>query len=433
MLRLLYQLLLWLAVLPALIFLGLRARRQGDLPGRWLERLGWVAAPKAPVAVWVHAASLGEVVAAKPLIDALVTRHGAASVWITTMTTTGSQAVRKHWGDAIGHSYIPFDLLRPLRRFLRRVHPQRCVILETEIWPNCYALLARRRIPLLLANARLSPRSAAGYRRVHGAIATVLRQVTIVAAQSETDAERFRALGAPQVVTAGNIKFDLEVPEVQVAQGAQWRQACSDRPVWVAASTHDGEDAAVLAAHRDLLRWYPRALLVLVPRHPQRFENVARALARDGWSFARRSAGSVQGDDPAVDDTQPVLLGDSTGEMFAYLAMADAAFVGGSLVEVGGHNILEPAAVGLPVIFGPHMFHFADARRLLLDAGGAQEVASAQNLAAAVAAYFARPERRAEVGAVAASAVKANRGAVARHLELLDELRAAWPPEAEHG
>lgn len=427
MLRLAYQLLLWIAVLPVLVFLAMRARRQGDAAGRWAERLGWVPQPKAPVAVWLHAASLGEVVAAKPLIDALVGRHGVQGIWITTMTTSGSQAVRRIWGDAIGHSYIPFDLERPLRRFLRRLCPQRCIVLETEIWPNCYNLLARRRIPLLLANARLSPRSAAGYRRVRGAIARVLEQVTIVAAQSEADAERFRALGAPKVVTAGNIKFDLTAPESQVHQGWRWRQACGERPVWVAASTHDGEEAAVLAAHRDLLRWYPEALLVLVPRHPQRFETVARTLGRDGWSCARRSA---HGETVEVHREEPILLGDSTGEMFAYLSMADTAFVGGSLVEIGGHNILEPAAIGLPVLFGPHMFHFVDARRLLLDAGGAQEIASAQDLAVAVAAFFARPARRHEVGQAAATAVAANRGAVARHLELLDELRAAWPPEA---
>jgi 3-deoxy-D-manno-octulosonic-acid transferase len=427
MLRLAYQLLLWMAVPLALVFLALRARRQGDAPGRWAERLGWIPRPKAPVGVWLHAASLGEVVAARPLIDALIGRHGAEGLWITTMTTSGSQAVRRIWGEAVGHSYIPFDLERPLRRFLRRVHPQRCIVLETEIWPNCYALLARKRIPLLLANARLSPRSARGYRRVRGAIAQVLAQVTIVAAQSEADAERFRALGAPKVVTAGNIKFDLAAPETQVAQGWRWRQACGERPVWVAASTHDGEEAAVLAAHRDLLRWYPEALLVLVPRHPQRFETVARGLGRDGWSFARRS---TYGETVGVHGEQPILLGDSTGEMFAYLAMADVAFVGGSLVEIGGHNILEPAAIGLPVLFGPHMFHFVDARRLLLDAGGAQEVASAQDLAVAVAALFARPARRDEVGQAAAAAVAANRGAVARHLELLDELRATWPPEA---
>lgn len=428
MLRLLYQLLLLSVALPALVFLGVRARRQGDAPGRWAERLGWVTRPGTPVAIWVHAASLGEVVAAKPLIDALIERHGARAIWITTMTTSGSQAVRRQWGEEVGHSYIPFDLVRPLRRFLKRVRPQRCIVLETEIWPNAYELLARYRVPLLLANARLSPRSARGYGRVRGAVAAVLRHVTIVAAQSDADAERFRALGAPHVVTAGNIKFDLSPPDAQVTQGWRWRQAGSERPVWVAASTHDGEEAAVLAAHRDLLRWYPQALLVLVPRHPQRFEAVARSLERDGWAFARRSASGDES--PGVRSDQPILLGDSTGEMFAYLAMADAAFVGGSLVEIGGHNILEPAAIGLPVLFGPHMFHFVDARRLLLGAGGAQEIASAQDLAVAVAAYFAQPEQRERVGRAAAEAVAANRGAVARHLELLDELRAACPPEA---
>lgn len=425
MLRLLYALFVRLAAAPAALFLALRGRRQGDAPGRWAERFGWVPRPAAPVTVWLHAASLGEVVAARPLIDALIARHGTGGVWITTMTTSGSQAVRRYWGDAVPHSYVPFDLPRALRRFLRRVRPQVCVVLETEIWPHLFTLLARRRIPLMLANARLSPRSFSGYRRVRGAIAGVLSRVALVAAQSDADAERFRALGAPRVERAGNIKFDLAPPEQERAIGQRWRADVGPRPVWVAASTHDGEEAAVLAAHRDLLRWHPKALLVLVPRHPQRFASVARMLERDGWHFVRRG----DGDTVSVPAEATLLLGDSTGEMFRYLAMADCAFVGGSLVEVGGHNILEPAALGLPVLFGQHMFHFVDARRLLIETGGAREVASAQDLAVEIAALFAQPELRTEMGTAAAAAVAANRGAVERHLALLDEAGASWPPE----
>ncbi|WP_421718295.1 lipid IV(A) 3-deoxy-D-manno-octulosonic acid transferase [Algiphilus sp.] len=425
MLRLLYRILLNLGVWPATLLLTLRARRQGDAAGRWPERLGWVRRMERPIAVWVHAASLGEVVAARPLIDALVARHGEGSIWITTMTTSGSQAVRDIWGQRVRHSYVPFDLPGMVRRFLHRVQPQVCLVLETELWPHLFAVLAQRRIPLFIANARLSPRSLRGYDRIRGSIAKVLQQVTLVATQSEADALRFRSLGAPNVVCAGNIKFDLTPPVAALQRGRQWREALGSRPVWIAASTHDGEEAAVLAAHRDLLRWYPDARLVLVPRHPQRFEAVARALDRDGWRYARRSGFSDAAEIPS--DT-PLLLGDSTGEMFAYLAMADVAFIGGSLVEVGGHNLLEPASIGLPVLFGPHMFHFVDARRLLVDAGGAQEVASAQDLAVDIAALFAEPDTRATMGQAAAEAVAANRGAVARHLALLDEVRATWPP-----
>lgn len=425
MLRLLYRIVLNLGVWPATLLLTLRARRQGDAAGRWPERLGWVRRMERPIAVWVHAASLGEVVAARPLIDALVARHGEGSIWITTMTTSGSQAVRDIWGQRVRHSYVPFDLPGMVRRFLHRVQPQVCLVLETELWPHLFAVLAQRRIPVFIANARLSPRSLRGYDRIRGSIAKVLQQVTLVATQSEADALRFRSLGAPNVVCAGNIKFDLTPPEAALQRGRQWREALGSRPVWIAASTHDGEEAAVLAAHRDLLRWYPDACLVLVPRHPQRFEAVARALDRDGWRYARRSGFSDAAEIPS--DT-PLLLGDSTGEMFAYLAMADVAFIGGSLVEVGGHNLLEPASIGLPVLFGPHMFHFVDARRLLVDAGGAQEVASAQDLAVDIAALFAEPDKRATMGQAAAEAVAANRGAVARHLALLDEVRATWPP-----
>lgn len=426
MLRLLYQVMLGVAVWPATALLTMRARRQGDRPGRWAERWGWVRRMEQPIAVWVHAASLGEVVAARPLIDALVARHGDGAVWITTMTTTGSKAVRQFWGDRVRHSYVPFDLPGMVRRFLRRVQPQVCLVLETELWPNLFAVLARRRIPLFIANARLSPRSMQGYGRVRRSIAQVLQRVTLIATQSEADAERFRSLGAPHVTCAGNIKFDLAPPEDALAQGRQWRSALGARPVWIAASTHDGEEAAVLAAHRDLLRWYPDALLVLVPRHPQRFDAVARALDREGWDYCRRSAFA---DVRQWDAQVSLLLGDSTGEMFGYLAMADVAFMGGSLVEVGGHNLLEPAAIGLPVLFGPHMFHFVDARRLLVDAGGAREVASAQDLAVDIAALFAEPDKRKAMGRAGAEAVAANRGAVARHLTLLDEVRATWPPD----
>lgn len=426
MLRLLYQMVLGIAVWPATAMLTLRGRRQGDRPGRWPERWGWVRRMERPIAVWVHAASLGEVVAARPLIDALVERHGDGAIWITTMTTTGSKTVRQFWGDRVRHSYVPFDLPGMVRRFLRRVQPQVCLVLETELWPNLFAVLARRRIPLFIANARLSPRSMQGYGRIRRSIAQVLQRVTLIATQSEADAERFRSLGAPHVTCAGNIKFDLSPPEDALAQGRQWRDALGVRPVWIAASTHDGEEAAVLAAHRDLLRWYPDALLILVPRHPQRFEAVARALDREGWQYRRRSA---LDDFAQCDKSVSLLLGDSTGEMFAYLAMADVAFVGGSLVEVGGHNLLEPAAIGLPVLFGPHMFHFVDARRLLVDAGGAQEVASAQDLAVDIAALFAEPQKRQALGQAAADAVAGNRGAVARHLALLDEVRATWPPD----
>lgn len=421
----LYGLLLRIVAVPLVLMLSWRGQRQGDDSGRWAERFGVVPRAARPVAVWVHASSVGEVMAARPLLDALIARFGDGGVWVTTMTTTGSREVRRIWGDRVQHSYVPVDLPGSVRRFLRRARPSACIVLETEIWPNLYASLRRRRVPLMLANARLSPRSLRGYGRIRGSIRQVLGNVTLVAAQSEADAERFRQLGAPNVTSVGNIKFDLTPPPEQLSAGQAWRASFAHRPVWVAASTHDGEEASVLAAHRDLLRWHPTTLLLLVPRHPQRFASVERTLVRDGWRFCRRSQLS---DDDAPSSECSLVLGDSMGEMFRYLAAADVAYVGGSLVEVGGHNVLEPAALGLPVLFGPHMFNFVHARALLMDAGCAREVASAQDLAVNVAALISQADERTRRGAAGSDAVAANRGAVDRLMAALADIQTTWPP-----
>lgn len=424
----LYRLLAGLLCAPVLLLLHRRGRRNGEPRGRWRERTGRTPfAPEGGVAAWVHAVSVGEVQAARPVIDALITRHGERRVVVTVMTTTGSAQVRHLWGERVLHSYVPYDLSGFVRRFLDRVRPHLVVVMETELWPNTYRALAERGIPLVVANARLSPRSLRGYGRIGRLVRDTLRCASLIAAQSDADAERFRALGAPRVVVTGNVKFDLSVPEVQRAAGRALRQRIGERrPVWVAASTHDGEEATALAAHEQVLAWHPDALLILVPRHPQRFDAVARAVANRSMQWRRRSR--IDADGLPADCR--VLLGDSMGEMFCYLAAADVAFVGGSLVEVGGHNVLEPAAIGLPVLFGPHMFNFVDSRRLLLDAGGAVEIDNGQMLAAEVGALLSDAGRRAAIGDAAARAVAANRGTVARLMRELDTLQAEDAPEA---
>lgn len=414
--RLIYTALIVLATPLVLLHLVWRGFAQRDYWRRWNERFGFVSPPPQTVPVWVHAASVGEVQAARPLIEALVERHGNGRVWVTTTTTTGSAHLRTALGTRVRHSYLPYDWPGAVGRFLDTVKPQNAVIMETELWPNLIAGLHRRAIPLLIANARLSPRSLRGYGRLPRLARSVLQQVGYVAAQSERDAQNFSALGAPRVGVMGNLKFDIVPPGTQVAAGVALRAELGDkRPVWIAASTHAGEDEAMLAAHARLLSSHPDAVLILVPRHPQRFEAVAQLLEKHGGTWTRRSTGPVSG-------KTSVLLGDSMGEMFTYLAAADLAFVGGSFVPVGGHNILEPAALGKPVLFGPHMHNFRTARELLLNAHAADEIATPALLGAALVRLFADSALRQRMGNAGQRAVSANRGALQRLLAALETL-----------
>ncbi len=413
--RLLYTLLLYLITPLVLLRLLWKSRLQPEYRRRVAERFGLVVPAGEGIAVWVHAVSVGETVAALPLIEQLIRQHGEGRVWVTTTTPTGSERVAAALGARVRHSYAPYDLPGAVARFLERVRPRQVVIMETELWPNLFRAIRARGIPLLLANARLSPRSLRGYSRVRRSIAAVLADCSEVAAQSPADAERFRSLGAPRVSVMGNIKFDLDLPEPQLRLGRQMREALgADRPVWIAASTHAGEEAAALAAHRQLLEQLPAAAMILVPRHPQRFGEAAKLVGASGLRWLRRSESVPQA------DTQ-VFLGDSMGEMFAYFAAADLAFVGGSLVPVGGHNILEPAALGLPVLFGPHMHNFVAARALLLEQGAAIQIEAADGLGTQLKALFGDPARRQRMGLAGKDAVEANRGALRRLLQLLQQ------------
>lgn len=410
----LYTLLLALLTPLIVLRLWLKGRVQPAYRQRIGERFGHV--PAHPVVVWLHAVSVGESLAALPLIEALIKQHGERRVWVTTTTPTGSERVQAALGGRVIHSYAPYDLPHVVARFLDRARPQQVVVMETELWPNLFAALKARGIPLTIANARLSPRSFKGYSRVAGFTRSVLANVSTIAAQSALDGERFTALGAPHVQVVGNLKFDLALPTAPHPLTAEiatlWTQPCV---VWAAVSTHEGEEDVVLDAHQRLLQREPTARLILVPRHPQRFDEVARRIASKGIAFTRRSALD------ASSAQATVLLGDSMGEVMAYLAAAQLAFVGGSLVPVGGHNVLEPAALGLPVLFGPHMHNFLAARELLLGIDVAREVRDAESLCAALvewlpvqgdASQTARSQR-------ARDAIAANRGALQKLLALL--------------
>ncbi len=417
--RWLYVLLLYVLTPFVLLRLLWRSRQVRGYRERIGERFGFVPRPAAGIAVWVHAVSVGESLAALPLIRRLVERHGEGRVWVTTTTPTGSERVIAALEGKVVHTYAPYDLPGAVGRFLDCAQPAQVVIMETELWPTLFRQLRRRGIPLTIANARLSPRSFAGYSRVAGFTREVLQDTTRVAAQSEADAQRFASLGAPNVESIGNLKFDIDPAAAQVGAGKALRESLgASRLAWIAASTHEGEEAAALDAHRALCERHPDALLLLVPRHPQRFDEAERHIRRAGLRSLRRSALVA---DPALAGAQvQVLLGDSLGEMWMYLAAADLAFVGGSLVMVGGHNVLEPAALGLPVLFGPHMHNFLAARELLLRADAAIEVAGPEALARGVAELLADPARCARMGQAGRAAVLSNRGALEKLLAILN-------------
>jgi 3-deoxy-D-manno-octulosonic-acid transferase len=404
--RLLYTLLL--SVLTPLILL--RLWWKGRVLPAYRQRIGerFAAVPPASVKVWLHAVSVGEVLAAAPLVQALCKQHGARQVWVTTTTPTGSAQVQRLFPE-VCHSYAPYDLPWVVKRFLSRCQPQQVVIMETELWPNLFHVLKQQSIPLFVVNARLSPRSFRGYGRVSGFCRQVLSACTHVAAQSEADAQRFRALGARAVSHVGNLKLEVNIPAEQVRQGL------ADKPAlaWIAASTHEGEEALALQVHQQVLKQFPRCLLIVVPRHPQRFEAVAQLIKDSGLPYLRRSqvlAGKPQ---------TTVLLGDSLGEMWRYLAMSDVAFVGGSLVSVGGHNVLEPAALSLPVLFGPYMYNFLAARQWLLEAGAAEEI-NEHSLAAVLIDLLQQSDKRQDMGASGLHALQAHKGALSRILALLN-------------
>jgi 3-deoxy-D-manno-octulosonic-acid transferase len=425
MMRRLYSLVIHCAVpfaFAVVLWRGLRDRSYRQALG---ERFGWGRRVSSAPSIWLHAVSLGEMTAAAPLVRALTSRHPHNPLVLTTATVTGRARARGLFGDSVDVRFLPYDTPGAVARFLDRVRPRLAIIMETELWPNLYMECERRGVPLALASARLSAQSVSRYQRFGSLFRGIFSASSLIAAQTALDAERFIAIGAQSARTyvVGNIKFDTEPAPKVLEQGRELRRLFgADRPVWIAGSTHSGEEEQVLAAHREVLAAEPGALLLLVPRHPDRFEAVADLLRRREWRFTRRSRGA------APDEATAVVLVDSVGELAALYAAADVAFVGGSLVPIGGHNLLEPAALGLPVLTGPSHANSKDIARLMLEQGAALQVADARELAAAVVSLLADPAERARVGAIGRHIVESNRGAVARVLELIEPLLADSAP-----
>ena len=418
--RLLYLLAVYLsAPIISVVFLwrGIRHRSYRE---NLRERWGF-GRRVAPGGVWLHAVSVGEVQACAPLVGALRRSHPQLPLTVTTFTPTGAARARALFGDVAEVRYVPFDLPGAVRRFFRRVEPRLAVIFETELWPNLYRECRRRRVPLVLASARISERSLGRYRRLGALFTDAVSSAAIVAAQGAGDAARFKALGAAPESThvTGNLKFDFELPAGLAERGRRLRRVyAARRALWVAGSTHEGEEAAVLEAQRLVRSQHAQALVVIAPRHPARFDAVAALLASAGVAWVRRS----DGEDAAGAADAEVLLLDSLGELLEFYAAADVAFVGGSLVPVGGHNLLEPAALGVPVLTGPNNFNGAEVARLLMARGAASIVANAAELGASVSALLGDAAERERIGTLGRDCVEASRGALARLLELIEPL-----------
>ncbi len=414
--RYLYSLLLYWLVPLALTRLAMRGLRNRGYWHRWAERFGFAPRLSGPL-IWLHAVSVGEVRASAPLVKALSHDYPGHTILITTMTPTGSATVHELFGNAVAHCYVPYDLPTAVWRFLNRVRPRLALIMETELWPNLFHQCHARGIPLMLANVRMSEKSARGYRRVAGFTRATLANVNRVGAQTEADAGRMRALGAAQVEVTGSIKFEMDVPADLAARAAVLRSRIGERPLWVAASTRAGEEELVLDAFARLRARNPRLLLVLVPRHPERFDSVAKLCSQRGFQIERRS----QHQDSVAPDTA-ILLGDTMGELLLFHAAADVSYIGGSLVPLGGQNLLEAAAVGTPVVFGPHMFNFSDISRMALERGAGRQVQDAAELAGAVADYLETPALRHAAGEAGQRMVAENRGALTKTLALVRQL-----------
>nr|WP_238532365.1 lipid IV(A) 3-deoxy-D-manno-octulosonic acid transferase [Methylophaga frappieri] len=397
-----------------MIWRGIKAP---DYFKRWPERFGFVAKRKShsPL-IWVHAVSVGEVEASRPLINGLRKQYPNHQLLITTMTPTGSARVGHLFGDKVEHVYLPYDLPFAIRRFLKAMHPVMGIIMETELWPNLLLSCQQKNIPLTLANARLSARSARGYQRLSAFSQQVITSLPLIATQTQADRSRFLALGAkPENVHAiGNLKYEIALPASLNEQAEAIRSMWGNRSVWIAASTHDGEEEIILNAAKQVRSQFPDLLLLIVPRHPERFDRVAGLCRRHGLHVLRRSENK-----PCTSRTQ-VMVVDTMGELTLFYPTADVAFIGGSLIPHGGHNLLEPAALGRAVITGPHYFNFTEITELFLAQSAAVKVkADAASLAEAVCALFADPKRRSEMGEAGLEIIRKNQGASNRLLNLV--------------
>ncbi|MDH2896954.1 lipid IV(A) 3-deoxy-D-manno-octulosonic acid transferase [Rahnella sp. PAMC25617] len=406
----LIQPLIWIRLL-------LRSRKSPAYRKRWAERYGFCKGKVVSGGIMLHSVSVGETLAAIPLVRALRHRYPSLPITVTTMTPTGSERVQSAFGKGVHHVYLPYDLAGSVNRFLDEVNPKLVIIMETELWPNLISALHRRQIPLVIANARLSARSAKGYQKLGKFIRTILQRITLIAAQNQEDGERFLSLGLKrnQLAVTGSLKFDISVtPELAAKAIALRSQWASRRQVWIATSTHEGEETLLLEAHKELLKAHPNLLLILVPRHPERFPVACELTRKAGLSFIQRSSGEVPS------STTQVVIGDTMGELMLLYGIADLAFVGGSLVDRGGHNPLEAAAHAIPVLMGPHTVNFKDICAKLAQDDGLITVTDTASLVKEISTLLTDEDYRLYYGRHAVEVLHQNQGALQRLLHLLE-------------
>ncbi|MWP46439.1 lipid IV(A) 3-deoxy-D-manno-octulosonic acid transferase [Gilliamella sp. Pas-s27] len=416
--QILYTILLYL--LQPFVWLRLlwRSLKAPNYRKRWLERYGFCKNKVKPNGILVHAVSVGETIASIPLIKALKQQYPHLPITVTTMTPTGSERVKSLLGDSVSHVYLPYDLPCAIHRFLKTVQPKLVIIMETELWPNMISQCHNKNIPLIIANARLSERSANRYRKLGSAISHLLSKISTIAAQNKQDGERFMSLGLPpdHLTVTGSIKFDIELTEQQQRKIAMLKQQWPlNRPVFIAASTHNGEDEIILTAFQRLLLKHPDLLLIIVPRHPERFKTVEKLIDDRKLNYINRSHNNAP-----TRQTQ-VILGDTMGELIELYGIANIAFVGGSLVEHGGHNPLEPALHHIPIISGKHFFNFKVIGEQLISAQGMQVCASsADALYSTIDALLNSQINRQQMGEHAYQVLKQNQGALGRLLAIIN-------------
>ncbi len=417
--RFLYTIIFYLLVPFILLRLWIKNRQIPNGLQFWHERLGFGLRPFLPGGIWVHAVSVGESLAAIPLIKLLQQRYPVTPIIVTNETKTGAERIRVELGDSVTQLYFPYDLPLVLRRFFKALQPKLLILIETELWPNLLASCQLYQVPVALVNARLSERSAKSYRRILPLVRKMLNSINAIAAQFQADADRFIALGFPaeKMQVTGSLKFDLTLPLSLTEQAQHWRKIWGEnRPVWIAASTHPGEEELILQAFTEARRFYPDLLLVSIPRHVDRVPQLEQLYNQTYKSIKRSDHNQSKMSD--VD----IFIGDTMGELLIFYAAADLAFVGGSLVEKGGQNPLEPAAVGLPILTGPYTFNFVTITEQLKQRHVEIQVTSAKELAEQVIALLSDPERRQQMSHEAKKFVAENKGSVLKQMQLIENL-----------
>lgn len=413
--RHLYTFLFYLALPFIYLRLLIRSRKVPGYRERLGERVGFYSY-QLKECIWIHAVSMGETIAAIPFIKSLQAKYPSQTILVTNMTPTGAARVKATFGDSVKQAYLPYDLPGAMERFIKYMHPKIAIIMETELWPNLIHACYQHGIPVCVVNARLSEKSAHGYQRVHSLTREMLEKINLIATHGTPDAKRFIDLGASadKVVVTGNIKFDLEIPSELDAKSNALRAKLGNRFIWIAASTHEGEEAIILNVHKKIREQCSDALLILVPRHPDRFDEIA-SLSAQQFKTVRRSKNET------CDTSTAVYLGDTMGELLLMYSVADVAFVGGSLIPRGGHNLLEPGALRKPIIVGQHLFNFKEISELFFASGGAVKVLNEDEFTSQLQTLIANSNKREEMGKKALNVVVANRGALAKQLELVDK------------